>query len=383
MSEPFVEDLEFFLNKNIDRDQKLVWDEWSFYSNSEVLGKTVEKLKEKILICIDDINTIDYFVGLSKSGIPLASLMGFMLKRPIVPFSIGEFFSPTGESVIGFPDYDESLFSLKNKKILLFDSHVVSGETHRLFMKLVDGLKIEAELFCVIADCRSISDPYQVDNFVSIFDKETVDKFLENIPNRHKGTFFWKHHRNHWLIPAQQEQGVPVPEVVESPNNILVLNNSLSEQAKQKLIITEDGTSFFVPLLLYIDNSFFSEVCDEIILLLKKHNISTLISCSLAAIPIGICLAHKLQGEDIKFVFLGNGDDIYYKDKFNGSRGVFFCDDVLATGALIYKAVDKFFNIPNFNIFIFVLLYQSKFQFKNYLSSLPDSASIYTLIKDV
>ena len=83
----------------------------------------------------------------------------------------------------------------------------------------------------------------------------------------------------------------------------------------------------------------------------------------------------------IRFIFLGNGGVDYYREKFVDSSNIMFCDDVLATGGLTYKAYKNFIenestNTKYLNIIVF-LFFQHQFPFKDFTTSAKFSFNLF------
>lgn len=363
-----------FLNNYITTKYK-VWDEWTFYSNFiDFHDKTLE-LKKKIDKIIYE---PDYIVGLSKSGLPLASLLSYYYKKPLIPFSIGELFSPDGSTTIGIPNYDDNI-DLSDKNILVCDSHVKSGETLRLFSKITDGYYFNSVHFAAIANCDF---EHSIDqNIISLYSCEDIESFLKTSEVlNYSDPFFWKHSRSHWLIP-------PDPDITKinisnkEEMKVSILDQTLSEQAKTDLIIEdENGNKGFSPLLVYLKSEIYENFVKEIVKNFDFSNIDTIVACSLASIPLAVRLCVEIKSSPNKtFIYMGNGDKGYYEDKFKNSKKIIFCDDVISSGALQYRAHKTFIKNGMELLGAIVFMHQKNYPFRNYISELSSVTDIYTL----
>lgn len=370
-----------FLNEHIAKDGEKVWDEWTFYSNFDLLKKAssniIDSLEKKNITK----RHIDYIVGLSKSGLPLAAYIAAELEIPLVPFSIGEFFSPDGDIIIGLPDYDNN-FCRKN--ILVLDSHIRSAETYKLFKKMISSFQINIVQFGVIADCRE--QQCNIENFTAFIAREDVNTFLEKNIIVRDDPFFWKHSREHWLIPADNnidsctlnENLIPTRERIE------IIDKNLKSDLEQYLIYERNKEPIFDPLKFYLDPELVNRSIDNIVGKFTNVKIDTVVACSVIAIPLAMMLCRafsKTNKNKLKFIFLGNGDEQYFEDKFSSSNKIIFCDDVLATGGLAYNAFKRYIEPKNTSLeAIIVMLSQlSFFGFKDYLCNLPKEVKFYSL----
>lgn len=358
------------------------WDEWSFYNDVSATLEVADKLHAEITKRIE-INTVDYVIGLSKSGLPLASLMALKLNKPLLPFSIGELFGSTGETIIGFSD--EIRQQIKGSSVLVFDSHVRSGETFRLYQKTINSLRISTLAFCVIADCSMPVEPFSKCPLLFIYDSEKIHKMLSEKEAQIQLAKFWKNEPKHWLIPPEYLDVKP-NENSSTASRLKELNPDLTREAANHLISEKNGKKIFTPLELYLNNDLFSHVVDEAVNYANAQSIDTIVACSFLAIPMAIAISAKIDTPGkIRFIFLGNGGVDYYRKKFVDSSNIMFCDDVLATGGLAYKAYKNFIEHESTNTkylkIIVVLFFQHQFPFKDFTSLLPDSVSIYSLLQ--
>lgn len=374
-----MDKLNNFLNAFIDKNGDNVWDEWTYYCSYDLLKESADCIVDHLNRVSIHGNDIDFVVGLSKSGLPLAAEIAMRFNLPLIPFSIGEFFSPEGDTVIGLPNIPG--FKLDKKRIILLDSHIRSCETYNLFRKIVSVFQIKIVQFCVIADCRR--DNNNIDNFKSVYDNDTVTRFLDNIPNKHNDPYFWKHSRDHWLIPPDNNVYSCDTVVREFP--IYYLDEKLKSKIYSAFTPMPSGEKYFSPLEFYLKTDLLFESINSISNELYNLKFDTIVACSVSAIPFAIMLCNSLsiktKNSNIRFIFLGNGDEHYFNDKFSLSNNIIFVDDVLATGGLIVNAYKRFVE-PYGKSLVSVVVMVSQlayFPFRNYLPNLHHDVKIYSL----
>jgi adenine/guanine phosphoribosyltransferase-like PRPP-binding protein len=331
-----MEDISLLLNKIVRKDyysDDLIWDEWFFYEDAksvldiysyfyEVIKKTTHKF--------------DYVCSLGKSGFPLASKLAFDVRKPLLISSMSEFIYEDRTFILGLPP-ESSNIEIENKLLLAVDSHTHTGGTIRLADNLIKTRNIKDIEYAVIYNCID-SEEKKLENksIHALYAWENIREALTHIvgKKRIKENDFWMKEDKYWLTYVSTEAW---------KTDVL----SDSEASAKALLSDEDGhhfikSGYITPLNLYLNPSLFHKLIENTLKELEDQDIDTFVALSVSSIPLAFILALEQQkrksDKNIKFYFLMNEPDEYYRAKLNASQGILICDDIMISGGLLYAA---------------------------------------------
>lgn len=365
-----------------DRKNIPYWKEWNLYSRYSLFEAQAESLLESASSYLDD---IDCIVSLSKSGFPLGSWFALKTEKPLFLFSIGELFHPNGVSVIGlYPEGD-----IPFKRALVVDSHVNTGMTYRLFTKVCANL-FDKRVFAVLVDVRN-ADSFKIeDSVVQLYNRERVWPALLEIDGVDEpllgSTDFWMRDEEYWLSGVSR-----ISLETEGKSAISfehIRNDELKKRLQDCLFVKYlNKWNTVSPLKLYQDPALFRAVLDEVEKRLDIQ-VDTVVASSLGAVPlaIGLCLKMKQKQKekgDRRFIFFGNGSKRFYDSLFEGSRNILLCDDMVASGGLLYRIYKEFIRNTRKLVGVVTIFEQREFLGNKYLTGLPEDAKYLAFLDEL
>lgn len=360
-----------------DRKGNYYWKEWNFYANYPLFEKAAALLLDNIS---SHTRATDCVISLSKSGFPLAAWLALKLGKPLFLFSIGELFHPNGTSVIGI--YPEG--EIPYRRPLIVDSHVNTGGTYRLLSKVCCDA-FDEKIFAVLIDVRN-SNAFQIEDPVfSLYSRRDIWPALLELEGvdekRLETTEFWMREEDYWLseiedIPLEGERGdrISFEQIGDA-----VLTRKVKDGLAVSFLDTWESVA---PLKLYQDPPLFVQVLDLLQKRLNRLDIDTIVACSLSAVPLAIalCVRSGDVGTEIRrFIFLGNGTKRFYECLFDGCRNVLLCDDMVASGGLLYRIYDEFIRDERSLMGVVAIFNQNESLDRKYLAALPIDATYLAL----
>lgn len=306
------------------------WDEWQYYQTPANLVDSAKKIAVKIKSAHGDGALV--LCALSKSGLPLATVVSILLDRPLLIFAIGEFFTRDGLpiiDVIGGERY-------RDHKWILIDSHVRTGETAKLAKS-----SIESRIRTAVDDCYVVADMmdqrhraeagltvsalFEVDaGFNQLRESVRAHRLDESIV---EGDQFWRFHGKHW--PKSLGKGCCEPQ----GNSIRIRTSAISTSMERILLdrerdLVEPETVLLSPRAL---DEFALAIAD------KVGKIDAVLAPSVGGIPVAaaVCRAYFERGVEARFLFLGNNSISYYKERLKASKTVLLADDIVSSGSIL------------------------------------------------
>ncbi len=223
----------------VNRNNRVYWDEWNFYSAGSNFLEAAEQIAQEI--SKDEYKESYVLCALSKSGLPLASVISIILRKPVVIYTIGEFFTYEGLPIIDVVEGEE----FKSCIWHLIDSHIHSGQT-----ALLAANSIESKFFAPIGKCYVISDCRKEDakegfqlKVEAIIDNTKSWELLKTIITEDYGQTeqvlekdeFWTYHDKSWLTSLPKE-------ICEPAKNIIKIKSIQFGEEIKNIIIKEDVT---------------------------------------------------------------------------------------------------------------------------------------------
>ena len=356
------------------------WKEWNFYARYELFEDLGEALFGRVSRHLDD---IDCVISLSKSGFPLGSWFALRARKPLFLFSIGELFHPNGASVIGL--YPEGKIAFR--RALVVDSHVNTGMTYRLFTKVCATL-FDKRAFAVLIDVRN-GDSFEIeDPVIQVYGRGEVWGELLKIKGVDRVLLgsddFWMREEEYWL------SGVPHLNLAPRGKKGISFENIGTNELRKSLQETLFGVylgkwNTVSPLRLYQKPDLFEAVLNDVVDRIGDQKVDATVASSLGAVPlaIGLCIKMKQRGKRIRrFIFLGNGSLRFYGTLFEECKHVLICDDMVASGGLLYRIYEEFIKREARKLVGVVTIFdQDEFPRRDYLERLPADARYLTVVK--
>jgi adenine/guanine phosphoribosyltransferase-like PRPP-binding protein len=322
--------IESFSNFVIN-DDKTYWDEWNFYSENKCLIDAATELAKQF-----PVNETFVLCSLSKSGLPLATVLSLILRKPLLIFALGEFFSPEGLpfiNVVGGSEY-------KYQPWYFIDSHIHSGQTALL---AESGIKFEyaatVKRCYVIADCREkTASNFPLEVIPLLDNKTSLSKLKDIVINKYgksesllSENAFWMYHDHYWLTSLPDEIGN-----IET-NTISTQTINIPSEVRS-IVLKEDDVQ---PYRLYLNPDIFYSYVK--LITEKFKDIDIVIAGSVGGIPLAaaMCYLFSVQGLTTRFLFLGNHSTEYYVNKLRGVKKAIIVDDVVSIGSLIAIIYNK------------------------------------------
>ena len=337
----FSKKLAFDFSKFIvNRNNIIYWDEWNFYASGSNFLEAAEQIAQQIS---DDENKESYVLcALSKSGLPLASVISIILRKPLIIYTIGEFFTYEGLPIIDIVEGEE----FKSCIWHLIDSHIHSGQTALLAASSIDS-KFSAPIgkCYVISDCRKedAKEEFQLKVGALIDSTETWEQLTTIITKDYdkpeqdlEKDEFWTYHDKSWLTSLPREMCEPEKNVIK------IKSIKIGEEIK-KIILKED---MIYPSNILLNPDEFASYVEKIAEL--WNDVDTVIACSVGGIPLASAVCYALYKRKIlaRFVFLGNNNIDYFQDIFKQSKKAIIVDDVVSAGSLMATTYNIFI-VPN------------------------------------
>lgn len=309
----------------IVNDHQTYWDEWNFYSTGNCLLESAIELSKQF-----PTNETYVLCALSKSGLPLATVLSLILQKPLLIFALGEFFSPEGLPIINVVGADEFKF----QSWYFVDSHIHSGQT-----ALLAEAGIQYEFATTVKRCYVISDcmtekaaiNYSLE-VIPLIDRETSWNELKKIVKDKYGkpeslleqNEFWMYHDKYWLTSLSEDIGNT------ASNTILTHTVNIASDIRD-IVLKDDDVQ---PNSLYLNpDKFYSFIKS---LTEKFEDIDIVIAGSVGGIPLAAAMCYSFSKKNVstRFLFLGNHSMDYYADKLQNVKRAIIADDVVSMGSL-------------------------------------------------
>jgi orotate phosphoribosyltransferase len=343
------------LKKFVLEDPKWMWDEWNVFFDFDDFCVFLDSNNHKIKGLVD---RADVICSLGKSGIVFAAYLSIISKKPLVVFSVGEFINK-GAYVIGFTKSEDQF--LKDKRILVVDSHVRSGNTIRMMKNYLDYNNILDASWLTVIDCRKDEVVREMDAFEvkAICDllTDNREKFVGLIGDESllDDERFWMMKEAYWLGRETNKLDAAIKKIDE----VEQIKKSIVYFNVDEYVDLEDG--YFVPLSLFRDHKSFLGIVDYFYekVFCGDSCVSKkvlFLPLTLGAVPVAVAMAYKcLQlGYSVKILYPLFRSEDYFKKKLLDVAGykVIMIDDVVTTGGLIYSFYDKYIrgNFPDVNL---------------------------------
>jgi orotate phosphoribosyltransferase len=307
----------------VENDTKIYWDEWNFYSSNNNLIEAADALAKQL-------NDTDPYVlcALSKSGLPLASVLSLILKKPLLIFTIGEFFTAEGLpiiEVVGGENY-------RSFSWCLIDSHIHTGQTALLAETSIKSQYSAHVKACyVIADCRK-GGAFALD-VVSLYKRDRTWASLNEIAAKKsikpepllESNDFWMYHDKSWLTY--------LPEDIADPKQNYLNVEVKSAQSNIRDIILEEDV--ILPKNLFLDpNEFYSWMSN---IANTFTDVDLIIASTIGGIPLAAALTYCFSEKNkaARFIFMGNNSLDYYKRLVQSHQNAIIVDDVVSAGSIV------------------------------------------------
>ncbi|MBF0337489.1 MAG: hypothetical protein HQL05_06610 [Nitrospirae bacterium] len=363
-----------FSNFVVKTDDRSYWDEWNFYRHIDITVDTAKEIAKKI----ETGHSTEPYVlcALSKSGLPLGTLLSLLLNKPLYFFALGEFFTDQGIPIVDIIS-DSDCWSYN---WYLVDSHIHTGQTALLAASAIEAQFSSKVHTCyVIANC--LTEKYKSSctfKIVSLYNSAESFEFLKRLvdhPEILNDPKFWTYHEKSWLTTLSND--------ISNPNKNFITVNPIEVNTGINDLILKDDKLYPGKLLLHPEQ--LSEYASTISKKLKDKDIDAIIAATVGGIPLAIALCYfimQMQEKIVSFIFLGNNSVEYYRNLVCKSPNVVVVDDVISAGSIVAVINETILKPNKINLLGIVSLAISSFPEKGCYIRIDDKGvPLYTAVK--